>query len=1003
MRKIIGFILATVMLITSAYAADAFVDVNPADKNLSTAVDLLTYMDVAKGVSDTEFGTNDPVTREQFALFVYRLLKGGKDAPADAKNTTPFTDLENPTYNYAISWAYSQGIVKGTSATTYNPKGSITLQEAYTMLVRALGYEKDAELQYPFGYIEIAESKNVSLNENIDVNYADTLTRGNMAILLYNTFFAETGIAETANDFKWIGNEETGNWVVTEVTTYPTFCEKYFDVIEVEYQAIATPKFVFGADESTEDLGYEAIEFKYVGEEDLDVPAQFYADFAELNLPGAADDYIMSHFTMYITLKDDAVDEILFIEPLMNKVSANKITLGEVKAENKEDHFDGKKENAPLLSGKISFDGNVAYFYNAPYSYAKPKYTSGDKYAERNTKNLKFIEVVRDDETYEFIEGDAIESEEDNIVDAANTLLEKLALVYTDGVYEAVFYDVNGDDIFDYIFYMPYEAYFVSTDDDYAFEEDGINEDVAYINDANITAKVEYKDEDYVVGYFNSDLNYVKIIDVIKPIKGEITGYKNDTITIKGKKYNAVSAYKLFANFAIDVNLYEENEFEINPAILNNNEFYIYNNVVLVNGDAKDYAEFDGELIIPTNIKTPEYDRKAEAYDIYAWVDGKLQWVSVDVEDVYPAVIDDNGEVSEEYADKLCSYVIKNNKYVITSLAYACDEDDEYIGMEKDTALLDEKDAVQVIVVDENIQMSKYMGNRYEIANLDNKVVINDNTLIIIRTYDEDKKKYVFTEYSKADFTEDVDTVFDTVTYIVANNTDRKDRDDLVVLYATVSGEFNFAAKANKDGYRIITDDVRVDADKDGDYRYFYTVLNPYTGKTEEVVSEITGKKIDSLKIADALPEGTLIKLVDDMVDADNVIVDSIKNNYSWILDYEADDDVIFTVDYNSDEACEDCIEANEEVIYAVDNNTVITVVSDDDFEKIAMNDLVKVSKDMLVYNSKYEYKDSYKTVYAPYVKAYIETEVDSDYDYPVAKFIVIVATEDIEFTPCHN
>lgn len=990
MKKIIGLILSIVLLVSCAFTVSAFDDVDPADKALSTATDLLTYMNITKGVSDTEFGTDNVVTREQFALFVYRLVKGGKDAPADASNTTPFVDLGDPTYNYAISWAYSQGIVKGTSDTTFNPKGSITLEEAYTMLVRALGYEKEENLNYPYGYIEVAESKNVNLNDNIDVNYKDTLTRGNMAILLYNTFFAETGVAEEKAGFKWIGNETSGNWVATTVKEYPTFCEKYFGVIEAEYQAIATPKFVFGADESTENLGYDAIEFKYVGEEELDVPVQFYADFADLNLPGVADDYIMSHFTMYVVVKDDVIDEILFIEPLMNKITVDKMTLGEVKAEEEEDYYGDNIENAPLLSGKVSFNSKAAYFYDAPYSYAKPKYTTGSdedaKYAARNAKNLKFIDVTLDDEVYTF---EVIDEDID-----AYTLIEDLALVYTNGIYEATLYDVNGDDIFDYIFYMPYEAYFVSTDDDYAFEEDGIDDGIAYVYDAIIDGKV--KDEDYVVGYFNPALNYIKVLDVIKPIKGEISSYKNSkgTVVINGKTYDAISAYTLFANFAIDgINLYEENEFDIDTAILNNDEFYVYNNIILVNGDAKDTVEFDGELIIPTNIKAPIYDRKTDTYEVYAWVDGKLRWVNVETEDIYPAII--SGEsVSSKYANQLCSYVIRNDKYVITALAAAEDEDGEYIGMEKDTTLLDTDDAVQVIMTGKNIKMSKYMGNRYEIEGLDNKVVITDKTRIIIRTYDSEKDKYIYTEYDKSDFVDDVDTTFDTVSYIVSNNADRKDRDDLVILYATVKGDFNFVSKENKDGYRIIYD-VRIDADDEGDYRYFYEVLNPYTGKIEEVMSAEKSTKISGLKLDKALTKYSIVKLVDDMVEDS---IGNMEDHYNWLVEFDAKEDLMALVACTEGLNCEDCIDNETETYYYVDDDTKVTVLTDNGFKFADIND-----DDLLVYNTVINEKGKTEKVYAPYVKLYVEAEDKKDYDYPVAKFIVIVAVKDSDFTPCNH
>ena len=264
-KRFLTLALAMVMLV-SAFAmgtsAAKFTDVDEENDYLAKAVNLLSYIGVTKGTTETTFGTEELVTREQMAAFIYRLMKKGNSVEG-GDNTSAFTDLEDATFFFMVSWANNQGIIKGTSATTFEPKGSITLQDAYTMIVRALGYEKEETLAYPYGYIDVAEAKGVELGEGLDssVSYTDALTRGDVAILLYNAFFAETGVAETKQVEREIGEGDNATWVLETVTEYPTFCEKYFDVLEVEYQAIATPNYVFGSDETTAELGYEAIEF----------------------------------------------------------------------------------------------------------------------------------------------------------------------------------------------------------------------------------------------------------------------------------------------------------------------------------------------------------------------------------------------------------------------------------------------------------------------------------------------------------------------------------------------------------------------------------------------------------------------------------------------------------------------------------------------------------------------------------------------------------------------
>lgn len=404
------------------------------------------------------------------------------------------------------------------------------------MIVRALGYENEGTLSYPFEFIGIAEQKGVELDEGLDssVAYTDALTRGDVAILLYNAFFAETGIPETKQVEKLIGTGDKATWVLQTVTEYPTLCEKIFDVLEVEYQAVATPNYTFGESETTKSLGYDAVLFNYVGEERTDAPAQFYAAAEDLALDGELDDYIMSHFTMYVTLDDDdAVEEILYAEPLMSSKSVNEIKFETLSSNNQSSYYLNSegKIGAKRLSGKVLIDGKEAYFYNAPYSYATPTYTTGasdtDKYDLRNAKNLKFISMAllgdADDAEYaytldniEFVDNDDEYFPNDSV-----TLIDALSQVYTGGLYEATVYDVDGDGLYDYINYMPYSFAIVDTDDDYTFEEDGIDENVIYTNEA-VVEGAEFADEDFILGYFNQAANYIKVAQVIEPITANI-------------------------------------------------------------------------------------------------------------------------------------------------------------------------------------------------------------------------------------------------------------------------------------------------------------------------------------------------------------------------------------------------------------------------------------------------------------------------------------------------
>ena len=235
--KLLTLALAAMMIIGMIpfAASAAFEDVSYDDEALYEAVELLSTLGVAKGTSETKFSPEENVTRQQMAAFVYRLMKAGRSSEGGV-NTTPFTDLEDSTFFNMISWASNAGVIKGTSATTFNPKGGITLQDAYVMLVRALGYENDGPLSYPFGYTDKAEE--LGLDENIasDVDYTTTLNRGQVAILLANAFYADMN--ETTVEYEWVTNGQTDAYVPVETTE--TIAHKIFGVEEETFVVLGT-------------------------------------------------------------------------------------------------------------------------------------------------------------------------------------------------------------------------------------------------------------------------------------------------------------------------------------------------------------------------------------------------------------------------------------------------------------------------------------------------------------------------------------------------------------------------------------------------------------------------------------------------------------------------------------------------------------------------------------------------------------------------------------------
>jgi len=612
-KKFLTLVLAVMMVVSSfAFSTSAattkFEDIDAKNEALVEAVDLLAYMGIAKGKSETNFGADELVTREQFALFMYRLVKG-EDAPKGA-NSTKFTDLEDPTYFYAISWAAAKGIVNGKSATTFAPKDSIKLQEAYAMIVRALDWEKENDLVYPFGHIEVAEQKGVELDKELDsdIGYTDELTRGDMAILLYNAFFAETGIEETKTYIRatTVEEQEATNYIFVEETVNPVFCVKYYDAIEVDYQAIATPnrrvgdingdgaallnEWDVGEQEATYDLGYDAIFFDKVSYDPINLekvaPEQTYIAAEELRDVDAdkLDDYFLGVFKMYVTVdEDDELEKVLFADCNMTKKTVSDLTFGTVSSNKEESyyHMNGDRTESKLLSGKVTADGEDIYVFNAPYSYLKPTYNgcvdAYDKYGARNSDNLVAIDYILDDEAEDDDEiviiaesGDLVSYPVSNtdgddvadkyFADQAYELAEAFETAYYGGLHEADLYDVDGDGRYEYINYKPYAFFQVDSDKDEEFGEsdfpfDGLDEDhdfpYIYTNEAKFVLGEEFADEDFVIGYFSEEMETVYVHAVVKPTIDTLDSYRQSkgTITLgNGDVVDVTGAYKLLAN-----------------------------------------------------------------------------------------------------------------------------------------------------------------------------------------------------------------------------------------------------------------------------------------------------------------------------------------------------------------------------------------------------------------------------------------------------------------------
>ena len=105
------------------------------------SVERAAELGLVTGYSDGTFRPDTPVTRAQFVLMLWRMCS----KPAAAKAAS-FADASADWYQDALSWAVENGYVNGLSDTRFGPDAPITRQQAMAILFRLNGGQSGTEL-----------------------------------------------------------------------------------------------------------------------------------------------------------------------------------------------------------------------------------------------------------------------------------------------------------------------------------------------------------------------------------------------------------------------------------------------------------------------------------------------------------------------------------------------------------------------------------------------------------------------------------------------------------------------------------------------------------------------------------------------------------------------------------------------------------------------------------------------------------------------------------------
>ena len=151
------------------------------------AAEILGALGIMEGDAGTgNFRPEDNIIRSEMTkVAVYAI--GLEDIVVSSGVLTRFPDVAPSHWaSGAINIGDQQGIIVGDTAGTFRPDDNVLLQEAITIIVRALGYEPKAEALggYPGGYVTVASS--LQLLKGITGAIGAPAKRGEVAQLVFN-------------------------------------------------------------------------------------------------------------------------------------------------------------------------------------------------------------------------------------------------------------------------------------------------------------------------------------------------------------------------------------------------------------------------------------------------------------------------------------------------------------------------------------------------------------------------------------------------------------------------------------------------------------------------------------------------------------------------------------------------------------------------------------------------------------------------------------------------
>lgn len=264
-KRILSLILAVVMTLTLIPTAFAVSD------EAWEAADALHELGLFNGVGLSLAGTPyydlDRVPNRNEAVTMLVRLLGKENEAKNGMWSTPFNDVDSWAKPY-VGYAYTNGLVKGTSAITFGGDSPVTASQYLTLVLRALGYTSGSDFQW---------DKATELSDKIGItdgryNTSVQFTRGDVAIISHKALYTQIkgedkslietfDVQQIASEYKdcyegtviktvtaVTGAICTGSYKNTEdlrpvKEEYVAGCERYSYSFEQEYTPFALDKY----------------------------------------------------------------------------------------------------------------------------------------------------------------------------------------------------------------------------------------------------------------------------------------------------------------------------------------------------------------------------------------------------------------------------------------------------------------------------------------------------------------------------------------------------------------------------------------------------------------------------------------------------------------------------------------------------------------------------------------------------------------------------------------